>query len=141
LAAEKVGREYRSTTVTVGRLDVEPNSLTTVPGHVSLWVDVRDVDSDQQRVAAQKVVDRSREVVQARGRELCEEHQIPHRVLSSGAGHDAAVVAQCAPTALLFIPCADGVSHSPAEKARVEDLALAVELAADLARRSRALFA
>jgi beta-ureidopropionase / N-carbamoyl-L-amino-acid hydrolase len=54
----------------------------------------------------------------------------PFAVLSSGAMHDAAFVAQVAPTALLFVPSQDGVSHTPAESSAIEDLALAAEVVA-----------
>jgi N-carbamoyl-L-amino-acid hydrolase len=50
--------------------------------------------------------------------------------MPSGAGHDAAIVARRAPATMLFIPCVDGVSHSPAERASPDDVALAAELVA-----------
>ena len=47
--------------------------------------------------------------------------------LPSGAGHDAAIVAAIAPAAMLFVRCAGGVSHNPAEAVTVEDVAAAIE--------------
>jgi allantoate deiminase len=49
------------------------------------------------------------------------------RRLVSGAGHDAAVVARIAPAAMLFVRCAGGVSHSPAESVREADVAAALD--------------
>jgi N-carbamoyl-L-amino-acid hydrolase len=46
-----------------------------------------------------------------------------HMRLTSGAFHDANFVADLAPTGMIFVPCAKGISHSPAESARPEDLA------------------
>jgi N-carbamoyl-L-amino-acid hydrolase len=43
--------------------------------------------------------------------------------LPSGAFHDANFIAEIAPTGMIFVPCAKGISHSPAESARPEDLA------------------
>jgi len=40
----------------------------------------------------------------------------------SGAGHDAMVMAALAPTAMLFIRCAGGISHNPAEDVAVDDV-------------------
>jgi N-carbamoyl-L-amino-acid hydrolase len=40
----------------------------------------------------------------------------------SGAGHDAVYVARRAPTAMIFVPCKDGVSHNEIEDARPEHL-------------------
>ena len=42
--------------------------------------------------------------------------------LPSGAFHDANFIADLAPTGMIFVPCEKGISHSPAENARPEDL-------------------
>jgi acetylornithine deacetylase/succinyl-diaminopimelate desuccinylase-like protein len=46
--------------------------------------------------------------------------------LPSGAGHDAAIVSMIAPAAMLFVRCAGGVSHNPAESVTVQDVAAAI---------------
>jgi N-carbamoyl-L-amino-acid hydrolase len=46
-----------------------------------------------------------------------------HRDIVSGAGHDAAYVNRVAPTAMIFVPCADGLSHNEVESATPADLA------------------
>jgi acetylornithine deacetylase/succinyl-diaminopimelate desuccinylase-like protein len=52
----------------------------------------------------------------------------PTMTMASGAAHDTMCVADHAPTAMLFVPCEDGVSHSPFEKADPTDAALAAEV-------------
>ena len=47
--------------------------------------------------------------------------------LPSGAGHDAAMLSTIAPVAMLFVRCAGGVSHNPAESVTVEDVAAAID--------------
>jgi len=47
--------------------------------------------------------------------------------LASGAGHDAAMLSIIAPVAMLFVRCAGGISHNPAESVTVEDVAAAIE--------------
>ncbi len=160
LAVEEIARLYRSTVATVGRLEVRPNSITTVPGQVVLWADIRDVDADQQRQAARLLFERAEGVGAARGvsisgevvsnqapvvldawpralvRGECDARRLSYRVMPSGAGHDAAIVARRAPATMLFIPCIDGVSHSPGEKASPDDVALAAELVAAAVRRA-----
>jgi hydantoinase/carbamoylase family amidase len=115
LAAESAAREPRNrgARLTVGRLDVHPNSITTIPGRVRLTLDVRDVDSDRQRRLAVEMVRRARVLCERRGvsvdaeliadtspsvlpmwiRELtsqvCQELGIRYRVMTSGAGHDS----------------------------------------------------
>jgi allantoate deiminase len=159
LAVEETGRRHRSTVATVGRIQVQPNNATTIPGEVTLWVDVRDVDPDLQRRAARRVLDVSTEIAARRGVRLAhdvlseqppivlsawprailyEERRargLAYRVLSSGAGHDAAVVARRAPSAMVFIPCVEGISHSPREQASPEDIALAIEVLCSTLRR------
>jgi N-carbamoyl-L-amino-acid hydrolase len=41
----------------------------------------------------------------------------------SGAGHDACAMSRIAPTAMVFVPCADGISHNELESATPDDLA------------------
>jgi N-carbamoyl-L-amino-acid hydrolase len=48
---------------------------------------------------------------------------MPHRDIVSGAAHDAVYVARTAPTAMIFVPCKDGISHNEVEDARPEHLA------------------
>ena len=49
--------------------------------------------------------------------------------MPSGAAHDTMLVAQRVPSAMVFVPCKDGISHSPAEEARPKDAAFAVLIA------------
>ena len=46
----------------------------------------------------------------------------------SGAGHDAAMISSVAPVAMLFVRCAGGVSHDPAESVAVADVAAAIDV-------------
>jgi allantoate deiminase len=48
--------------------------------------------------------------------------------LPSGAGHDAAVLAPHVPAAMLFVRCAGGVSHHPAEHVAESDVAVALDV-------------
>jgi acetylornithine deacetylase/succinyl-diaminopimelate desuccinylase-like protein len=54
--------------------------------------------------------------------------------MPSGAGHDTMCLADRVPSAMLFLPCKDGISHHPAEDARPEDAAVAVEVALNAVR-------
>lgn len=156
LAAEDIARRHTSTVATVGRLEVSPNSLTTVPAQVRMWMDIRDVDADLQRVATDEILARVEQVARTRpvrividslsarppvvlhawpralAREVCARDGLAYDVLPSGAGHDAAVAAVRAPVLMIFIPCVDGVSHSPMEKASVEDASTAVRVVSEV---------
>ena len=52
----------------------------------------------------------------------------PYRQMHSGAAHDTMCVADRVPTAMVFVPCKDGISHHPAEDADSADAALAAEI-------------
>jgi allantoate deiminase len=156
LVAERVARAHGSTVATVGRLNVTPNNLTTVPAGVALWMDIRDVDADLQRTATDEILAGADEIGRRRpvriaveslstrapvvlhawpraiARDACAKAGVAYDVLPSGAGHDAAIAALRAPVLMVFIPCVDGISHSPMEKASVDDAALAVRLVCDV---------
>ncbi len=48
--------------------------------------------------------------------------------MHSGAAHDTMCVADHVPSAMVFVPCKDGISHHPAEEANPADAALAAEI-------------
>lgn len=52
----------------------------------------------------------------------------PFRRMHSGAAHDTMCVADRVPSAMVFVPCVDGISHHPAESAEPSDAALAAEI-------------
>jgi allantoate deiminase len=155
LAAEAVARVGGDGLVaTVGRLEVTPGAANVVPGRVSFTLDVRagrNVDRDAaaeailaafDRIAAARGVGLDGTLMQDLPASPCDAalmdltdaaiaaQGLPVRRLVSGAGHDAMNMAALCPTAMLFIRCAGGISHNPAESVTDEDcdVALAVML-------------
>ncbi len=61
-------------------------------------------------------------------KEECENLGYSSMILSSGAGHDALILANIAEPGMIFIPCLDGISHSPQEMIKWEDLEKGVNL-------------
>ena len=55
----------------------------------------------------------------------------PSHEMVSGAGHDSVYVARVAPTAMIFVPCKDGLSHNEAESAPPQDLTAGVNVLLD----------
>ncbi len=167
LAAESLAKDSRNrgARLTVGRLDVHPNSITTIPGRVRFTIDVRDVDSDRQRQLAVEIVRRTRVLADRRGirveteliadtspvvlpiwireqsSKVCEELGIKYRVMTSGAGHDAQVVNAIVPAGMVFVPSKDGLSHVPGEWTSASDVARGVEVLYTLANRLDGLLA
>lgn len=154
LVAEQLALDprHRGTRATVGRLTVEPGSITTIPGTVRFILDVRDVDADRQRQAASEVVVRMRSVCLRRGTTLsarlladtsavvlpdwvrnevtaaAAELGVPYRVLTSGASHDAQMINRITPTAMIFVPSRQGLSHVPEEWVDPAQLAVGTDL-------------
>lgn len=58
----------------------------------------------------------------------------PFMVMVSGAAHDTMCVAERVPSAMVFVPCRDGISHHPAEEADPADAALAAEIILNVIR-------
>jgi allantoate deiminase len=167
LAAESLAKDARNrgARLTVGRLDVHPNSITTIPGRVRFTIDVRDVDSDRQRRLAVEIVRRTRVLCDRRGIEVeteliadtspvvlpiwireqsskvCEDLGIRYRVMTSGAGHDSQVVNSIVPAGMVFVPSKDGLSHVPGEWTSASDVARGVEVLFHLTSRLDVLLA
>jgi len=131
---------------TVGEFRIHPGSRNTVPGRVELTVDLRHPEApvldamDAGLAAACEAVSGETGVavecrciwysppvafdpdcVEAvrRGAALL---QYSHMDAVSGAGHDAVYVSRVAPTAMVFIPCEDGISHNEIENATPGDV-------------------
>ena len=132
---------------TVGFMVVQPNSRNVVPGEVRMSVDLRsakwatlDAMVDDLRHCIRSVQDECRveialeEVVAfqpsefaadlvAHVRDAAQSLGHSHLDIVSGAAHDAVYMSRIAPTAMVFVPCAGGISHNELESARPEHLA------------------
>jgi N-carbamoyl-L-amino-acid hydrolase len=124
----------------------EPNAINVIPGKAVFTVDLRNPDSAALKEAEELLYARAREIeasdeVNITFRDLehvspvkfdpavvdviehvTKELGIPAKRMVSGAGHDAQLLASICPTAMIFIPSRDGVSHSPDEYSSPDDL-------------------
>jgi N-carbamoyl-L-amino-acid hydrolase len=150
---------------TVGQLVVSPNSRNVVPGEVRFSVEFRHPDAAEVDRIAAEFAAHTQALAQECGVELglTELFRIPAqpfdpscvglvrqaasrlgysaREIVSGAGHDAVYVAQHVPTAMIFTPCKDGLSHNEAESIEPEQAEAGAQVLfeAVLARANRAL--
>lgn len=150
LALERICRAGTDGLVgTVGRITALPGAFNVIPGAVEFSMDIRAESSATRDAAVDAICAEIHAIVGARGltaeirmaqalaespcdaglTDLLEaalaEHSLPARRLPSGAGHDAMVMADLCPTAMLFIRCEGGISHNPAEAVTEADCALA----------------
>ncbi|WP_086706858.1 Zn-dependent hydrolase [Streptomyces antimycoticus] len=153
--AEALAKDSRhhGTRITVGRLEVSPGSITTIPGDCHAYVDVRDVDSDRQRDTAAELADIARGIGRVRGVKVsvrpladaspivlpasvrnaivhaCITRGLDYRVMPSGASHDTQMISGVVPSGMVFVPSRNhGVSHSPDELTDETDLAAGVDV-------------
>jgi allantoate deiminase len=153
LEVERLAREAGDGTVgTVGEIEFEPGIINVVPGKARLSLDTRGVVEERFRSVAREIESFARDTaarsglrVMYRQRQTLPATPLDERivgalevaaratgeafmVMPSGAAHDTMCVADHVPSAMVFVPCRDGISHSPLEDADAADAALAAEI-------------
>lgn len=143
----------QGTVGTVGELDVEPGLINVVPGGTRLSLDIRGTADAAVRGVADEIAAFAARVAERRGgtaayrerqpatpatpmdpaildalQRAAQASGEPYRRMPSGAVHDTIKVTTRVPTAMLFVPCAGGLSHTPEESADPADAALACEV-------------
>lgn len=148
-----IGHEFQpDACATVGYMRVHPNSRNVIPGEVFFSIDLRHPDDDTLSGMDQALKARCADIADQGGvslelvdlwhcpptvfdercvaavREAARAADLPAREIISGAGHDAFYVSRVAPTAMIFVPCLDGISHNEIEYASPEACAAGAEV-------------
>ncbi len=147
------------TVATVGCLSLEPNAINVIPSRATFTVDLRDPDEGRlqaeeaalaryladlavaegvsvavERLARFEPVSFDRGIVElvedAAGR-----RGLRSRRMTSGAGHDAQMLARICPAAMIFVPSVGGISHNPREHTQAPDLVAGADVLLDVVRR------
>ena len=133
---------------TVGKIQCEPGAPNVIPGHVVMNVELRDLSGEKISLLIKKIKAEAEVIAEKTGTKIrfegidataipapldpkiqkylvesAEELGLSFLVMPSGAGHDAQNMARIAPTGMIFVPSVGGVSHSPKEFTRTEDMA------------------
>lgn len=160
LELERLAREAGKGTVgTVGEIELRPNLINAVPGRARFSLDIRGVDEEGFRRVARDIAAFAEEAAERRGmraeyeqrqtlsatpldervagalEEAAEASGEPYMVMHSGAAHDTMSIADRVPSAMVFVPCKDGISHSPEEDANPADAALGAEVMLNAIRK------
>jgi len=151
VAVERAAQSEPNLVATVGRVEAKPGAANVIAGEASVSLDVRHKSDDVRRHTTETLVRQAEEIAKRRGLLLqssillkqdavamrpflvdqveeairktgCE----PHRMVS-GAGHDAMVLAEKLPSAMIFLRSPEGISHDPAESVLREDVEKAIE--------------
>ncbi|MGQ9471906.1 MAG: Zn-dependent hydrolase [Candidatus Aminicenantales bacterium] len=141
-----VASEYDDARITIGRVQLHPGSFSIVPGRADFTLDLRSLENNQLRAMEKSLLSLAEEVASSRGLtfhsrliDSTDPTPLSSRLISlleeeagrlgyswvrltSGAGHDAQILAAVAETAMIFIPSPEGISHSPEETIRWQDL-------------------
>jgi len=159
----ELATEYNTEMVgTVGSIHFEPNAINVIPSRATLTVDLRSPKEERLLTAETALADeiisisnalgvsvRSETLARTQPVQFC--NDIVDRIervvelggfksmrITSGAGHDAQMMARLCPTAMIFVPSAQGISHNPDEYTPDFDLInganVLLGVATDLAR-------
>lgn len=132
---------------TVGRVNVLPNTTNVIPQQVMLTVDLRDLDNVKLRRFASRFEQLGRDIGIATGTTFVFKNLVSSEPaladpkvmgwiessatalglttqrMPSGAGHDAQEISRIAPMGMIFVPSVGGISHSPKEFTKADDVA------------------
>jgi allantoate deiminase len=148
---EHMGKNMAGLVATVGKIDSMPGATNVIAGETRMTLDVRH-RSDPLRIRAVKdLAEQAEAIATRRGltmhwmslleqpavpmdpflvseieRAIQATGCVPHRMFS-GAGHDAMILAEKIPAAMIFLRTPGGISHDPAESVAVEDVEKAIQ--------------
>ncbi len=151
-AVEAIARRFENAVATVGQIAAEPGGVNVIPGVVRCSLDVRHAEDAVRAAVVQGILEEVRAIAAKRGLHVktAQYHEQPAVKLNadlvalaeraagragyatmritSGAGHDAMVIAPHVPSAMVFLRNPGGVSHHPDESVAEEDVAAAIHM-------------
>ena len=131
---------------TVGRIQALPGAPNVIPGKVVVSLELRDLDAAKIQMLYEKIYAEAQQIAAASRTkfgfkeinvnipaptntgvrqlifESAKELGLSTKLMPSGAGHDAQDMARLAPVGMIFVPSVGGISHSPREFSRPEDI-------------------
>jgi N-carbamoyl-L-amino-acid hydrolase len=132
---------------TVGKIQAFPGAFNVIPGKVITSLGLRDLDASKVQLMFQKIQDEVRQIELSTGTKFefkevnsskpaptdprirsaisdaAKELGLSTKLMPSGAGHDGQELADICPIGMIFVPSRDGISHSPREFSKPEDIA------------------
>ncbi len=147
---EQEAAAHEGLVATAGRMQIEPNATNVIPGRVTVSLDVRHGSDENRQAAVRQLISAAASIgnrrdVKVRYEQRLDQPAVPmnselrdrlaaavasagysvHHI-TSGAGHDAMIVAPHVPSAMLFLRSPSGISHSPEEAVLMEDVEAAL---------------
>lgn len=155
LYVEEYAKKHPSLMATVGQIQLDPNVRNVIPGRCEMTLDLRHANDEVRNLALKEIGTVVGHVANRRGLKChyssvhnspsvacCREFSTNLRLvarrhvqevleLPSGAGHDAVMMSNIAPVAMLFVRCKEGISHHPDESVRADDVRVALDVLTD----------
>ena len=150
-AVERRAQDTTGLVATVGAIQAKPNAVNVIAGEARLSLDVRHPKDEVRKTAVDYFVRQAEDIATRRGlrassKIIMDQRAVamdpflvkqieqavksagcePYR-MASGAGHDAMILAQKVPSAMIFLRTLGGISHDPAESVAIEDVAKAID--------------
>jgi allantoate deiminase len=151
VAVEATARQITGLVATVGFVEAKPGATNVIAGEARATLDIRHAADKIRAQALDDLTRRAQAIATKRGLSVtwrtllaqnavamdlfltnlieqairksgCEPHRMP-----SGAGHDAMILAERLPAAMIFLRTPGGISHDPAESVHVDDVAKALD--------------
>jgi allantoate deiminase len=158
-AVEALANRTDGLVATVGKIIVEPNAVNVIAGVARVSLDVRHARDFVRDSAVSELTSKAQAIAERRSLKVEHSRQMnepavpmderltayladaveaagfPARAMTSGAGHDAMVMATRMPTAMLFLRSPGGISHHPDESVFEEDVAAALLVGREFLKR------
>jgi N-carbamoyl-L-amino-acid hydrolase len=159
LREQVVGAAAETTLATTGSLHLEPDLINVIARKATFTVDLRDPDEKRLQAAEKRLAEflvaiARREGVTIETERLARFEPVvfdggladaieasaqrfgfTHRRMTSGAGHDAQMIARIAPAAMIFVPSGGGISHNPREHTDDAQLVQGAQVLLDVVQR------
>jgi allantoate deiminase len=151
VAVESLARRIPGLVATVGFVEAKPGATNVIPGTARATLDIRHASNRVRTEALDELIRKGETIAARRGmtvtwRTLLAQNAVamdslmteqieqamqkvgcePHR-MASGAGHDAMILAEKVPAAMIFLRTPGGISHDPSESVHLGDVAKALD--------------
>ncbi len=149
IAVNEVITSYKGKQVgTIGKIGALPGAYNVIPGKVTLGLEIRDLSYEKIWKLFRDIEKRAASIATSSGTTITFQHQaneskpaltekilqekiaasakaldFTYQFMQSGAGHDSQEMALIAPVAMIFVPSVGGISHSPKEFTKTNDMA------------------
>jgi len=151
-STQHVATRHYGSLVTVGKVTVHPGAFSIVPAQADFTLEFRSALGEVLEALDSELLAMAQDIARTRGlsfvsklmdatepvavparildilKEECRKLGYPHLILASGAGHDAQILSSLTEAGMIFVPSPDGISHSPEESVRGEDLEKGADL-------------